>query len=490
MTSIQGSTSAQTAERRLTLPAAPEGLTGRRPTPRTVLKFFGPGAIIASLTIGSGESILASREGAVFGYAVLWALIAAVIAKGAIVYASNRYIVLSGEHPMTRFARVFPGPRGWFAALLALICAMSFPGWASGVARALGDYLSLLGAGPALPWAFGLLILAATVSYLGGYSLLEKTQVAIAGAMVVLVVIAIFVAQPDWLGVLGGLVPGGLDYQGFVDAKYPEIANRSVYVELAVFLGGIGGGMYDYIGYSGMLREKRWGMLGHRDIDDLAERYATSDPKDTLPLDTSEQNVRTARSWTRAPLIDLLAAFIALTIIGAAFVINGATILGADQVVPAGNDVLSYQSEFFAVISPVFEYFYVVAIVMVLFGTIYSVWEAYSWTTYESLSALNSRVRRAGQGAVRPYVYAWTMLGAIGMLLTGADFVSLITPASIVGGIIACAIYGFGLLYVDRVNVPAPFRMSKLLSVLVTLGSVFLGVAGTVALLDYLGIIG
>lgn len=485
MTTVQS----RSAEQRLALPPAPEGLTGRRPTGASILKFFGPGAVIASLTIGSGESILASREGAVFGYAVLWALVAAVIAKGAIVFASNRYIVLTGEHPMTRFARVFPGPRGWFPALLAVICFLSFPGWASGVARALGDYLSLLGAGAALPWAFALLIVAAVLSFLGGYSLLEKTQVAIAGGMVVLVLVAVFVAQPDWLGVLTGFVPGGLEYQVFVNDKYPDVADIPVYVELAVFLGGIGGGMYDYIGYTGMMREKRWGMLGHDDVDTIAERYAAADAKATLPLDESQDNRNRARAWSRAPLIDLTAAFVALLIIGAAFVINGATILAANEQVPEGNDVLSAQSDFFGVISPIFEYFYVVAIVMVLFGTIYAVWEAYSWTTYESLSALSDRVRRAGQRRVRPYVYAWTFIGASAMLLTGANFVQLITPASIVGGIIACGIYGAGLLYVDRVNVPAAFRMSPLLKVLVLLGSVFLGVAGAIALASYFGIL-
>lgn len=478
------------SEAGLTLPEAPDGLSGRLPSFACVLKFFGPGAIIASLTIGSGESILASREGAVFGYAVLWALIAAVVAKGAIVFASNRYIVLSGEHPMTRFARVFPGPRGWFPALLFAICVLSFPGWASGVARALGDYLNILGAGPALPWAFALLIFAAIVSFVGGYSLLERIQVLMAGAMVLLVLIAVFVAQPDWLGVLGGLVPGGLHYQPFVAESYPDIAAKSVYVELAVFLGGIGGGMYDYIGYGGMLREKRWGMLGHAEIDRIADHYDAVDAKAMLPLDTSMENQRRAKGWARAPFIDLMAAFIALLIIGAAFIINGAVILGEAEQVPEGNDVLSRQGQFFAVISPIFEKFYVVAIIMVLFGTIYSVWEAYSWTTYESLSPLSRRVRKAGQRSVRPYVYAWTFIGASAMLLTGANFVQLITPASIVGGIIACGIYGAGMLYVDRVNLPAPFRMSVLLQVLVALGSVFLGVAGVIAILNYIGVLG
>ena len=37
------------------------------------LKFFGPGAIIASVTIGSGETVWASRSGAIFGYAMFWA---------------------------------------------------------------------------------------------------------------------------------------------------------------------------------------------------------------------------------------------------------------------------------------------------------------------------------------------------------------------------------------------------------------------------------
>ena len=37
--------------------------------------FFGPGAIIASVTIGSGETVWASRSGAIFGYSMFLSLI-------------------------------------------------------------------------------------------------------------------------------------------------------------------------------------------------------------------------------------------------------------------------------------------------------------------------------------------------------------------------------------------------------------------------------
>jgi hypothetical protein len=140
-------------------------------------------------------------------------------------------------------------------------------------------------------------------------------------------------------------------------------------------------------------------------------------------------------------------------------------------------------------VAPVFEYFYIVAIVMVLFGTAYALWEAYSWTTYESLAAVSEKVRARGQRGIRPYVYAWVGIGSVLAILSGASFVALITPASILGGVFACGIYGAGLLYVDRTNMPAPYRMSRVLRVLVVLGSAFLTIAGLVAILAYVGVI-
>lgn len=479
----------RTSDPVLRLPEPPAELRRRRVSIPTVLKFFGPGAIIASLTIGSGESILASREGAVFGYAVLWAVVVGSIAKGALVYASNRHITLTGEHPMTRFAKVLPGPRGWFPLLLAVICLASFPGWASGVAVALGDYLESLGAGNGTFYAVGVLVFAAALSYVGGYVLLEKVQVVIAGLMVVLVLVAVFVARPDWLGVLGGLVPGDLDYAPFVSDKYPEIVSTSVWVELVVFMGGLGGGMYDYIGYTGMLREKKWGMLGHREIDAIGHQLSAMDDHGRIPLSTEPDDVAAARAWSRAPMFDMLAAFLAVGVIAAAFMINGATILGEQQQVPEGNDVLTFQSQFLAVVAPVFEYFYIVAIVMVLFGTVYAVWEVYSWTTYESVAAISEKVRARGQRGIRPYVYAWTGIGSLLAIGSGAGFVALITPASILGGVFACGIYGAGLLYVDKVNLPPEYRMSALLRALVAAGSLFLTVAGIVAMLAFVGVI-
>src|SRR4028118_384160 len=113
-------------EEAIQFPAPPENLQ-RRMSVGTALAYFGPGASVASLTIGSGEVVFASRAGAIFGYAVLWALVLALIAKGALVYASNHYITVTGEHPMSRFAKIFPGPRGWFPILIGVLANSAFP---------------------------------------------------------------------------------------------------------------------------------------------------------------------------------------------------------------------------------------------------------------------------------------------------------------------------------------------------------------------------
>ena len=292
--------------------------------------------------------------------------------------------------------------------------------------------------------------------------MLGKAQVAIAGFMVVLVMVAVFVAQPDWLGVLGASSPARSSTSRSCSTSTPRSPRSPVWVELAVFLGGVGGGMYDYIGYTGMLREKSWGMLGHAEIDAIERPAGHQRRPRGAPDRHRRRGPGQRQGWSRAPLIDMMAAFVALLVIGAAFIINGATILGAEQKVPSGRHVLSYQSEFLGVISPVFEYFYIVAIVMVLVRhDLRRVGGLLLDDLREPVRA--SQRRSAGAGQRRD---------AAGRLRLDAGrgdrdaphrcrLRQLITPASIVGGIFACGIYGLGLLVLERRSFPAALRTSR-----------------------------
>jgi hypothetical protein len=97
-------------------------------------------------------------------------------------------------------------------------------------------------------------------------------------------------------------------------------------------------------------------------------------------------------------------------------------------------------------------------------------------------------VRRAGAGRVRPWLYLYVAVAGILLVLTGLDLVALVTPSTIVGGILAGGIYSVGLLYADRVALPPQYRLGGVARVLLIVAAIFLTLAGTVALIDFLGI--
>ncbi|MBI4660958.1 MAG: divalent metal cation transporter, partial [Verrucomicrobia bacterium] len=68
-------------------PGSSEGAALILRNPLDWFRIFGPGAVIASLTIGAGELIFSSRGGALFGYRLLWFFALILVFKWALVFA-------------------------------------------------------------------------------------------------------------------------------------------------------------------------------------------------------------------------------------------------------------------------------------------------------------------------------------------------------------------------------------------------------------------
>ena len=105
---------------------------------------FGPAAIVASVSIGAGETIIVVKTGSWAGYNLLWLVLASALVKGVCVtYLLGRYSAVSGEMIGHRLVRL-PGPRGWLLiAIIALELAAAGPLWAA-IARPSGDLLYYL----------------------------------------------------------------------------------------------------------------------------------------------------------------------------------------------------------------------------------------------------------------------------------------------------------------------------------------------------------
>jgi Mn2+/Fe2+ NRAMP family transporter len=421
-----------------------------------LVRVFGPGAVIASVTVGTGETIFSPRLGAIFGYAVLWVILAAVIFKGVLVYTGARHLVLTGEHPMQAWARL-PGPRAWLPALIGAVAIVSFPLWVAALSDAVSSLLVwMTGWGAGSPsgrplWSTAIILTAMSLSLIQTYNVVERVSTGFLVLKVFFIFVAILVIKPDWLAAAAGLViPRLPDYEPWVAQRFPEIAREAAFFHLAVFLGVIGGGVQDYVGYVGMIREKKWGSAGEE---------STGGP---AALAGDERSAAHGLAWTRAPFFDVVCSFACVLVMTACFMILGAAVLHPLMEVPTDQDLYSKQSVFLGLVHPSLVNVYKAGIFFAMFGAIYGTFEVYARTAYEPLRAIWPE-RRWDIRRVRRLVTLYSAAGALLLLWTGLKTVVIVKVTSPMSGVFGSGLWCLAMLWVNYAQMPRPYRMRPVL---------------------------
>lgn len=468
-------------------PPLPAELEGRRSW--RSIKYFGAGAIVASATIGAGETIFAARGGAIFEYTLLWCVVAGAVMKGIQVYTASRYITLTGEHPMT-YWRLFPGPRNWVPIVFAVLSIASFPFWHAGLPLALGsmiNWMTGLEASPAAElfyarvWGTANAVVIVSLIWVQSYGVIERTQLVLVGLLMVSVLAAVAAAAPSWSGLAAGLIPTiPATYEPWVEASYPALTGRPPWLEIVVYLGAIGGGTYDYIGYISCYREKAWGALGIK-----RDRYEVGLQADTRSIASDTENLRRARRWLLPAKIDTGLGFACVLVFTCCFLILGAVILYPQRLVPDGPDLLTHQAVFLTSLHPALLYVYQGGIFFAFWGTIYGAYELYVRTAFECLSPLSRRVREMPFASFRRLVLLYCAVPGIALMWLMEDPVDIVTPAALLGGVFACGIWCFFMIWADRRFLIPELRMGPLLLALTLLSGAFLTIAGLRAIWDY-----
>ena len=454
----------------------PAALISRNPV--LWLRFFGPGAIIASVTVGSGEVLFPSRGGSIFGYRLLWVFLLISLLKWVLAYTSMRHMVLSGGHPLARWTQL-PGPRGWLPLIVLFMVALTIPLWFSFLSGVLGTICTwIFGMGSHFAWATVWVLAALILLAIGGYDFLEKAQTVILAITLVCVLIAVAYVRPDWLAVLKGFVPRPLEYPDWVFAELPKLRNRSEWVEILVYASAIGGQSTDYLAYLSFLRDKKWGR-SHLAIAGEEEMQATAERVD-----------HPARLWVRAALIDTVVSFTMVVLIAGCFAIMGAVLLRPEQLVPDGVNLLNYQASFLTVLAPWLMPLYKIAVFFAFFGILYGGPELNYRIVYEYLETIPRWAGRVNAKKLRAVVVCYILLGGLAVLWVSGffpdvDLIDIVTPAGIFTGVLSCGIYCFANVWMDRRFLPRTLRMNALLVVLNVFSGVVFVVAGLKALWDY-----
>ncbi len=452
------------------------------------LAVFGPGAIIASLTIGTGELIFSTRGGALFGYRILFLFVLISLLKWGLVLASARHIILTGVHPYRRMASL-PGPRGWFPISLLLLTAIAMPIWVSFHSGVLGNFTGWL-TGTRDSWAgtaeygWGALILVGVLflSARGGYSMLERVQMVIVMLLVICAAITLVLYDPDWLALIkGAVIPQAYEYPSWLSEteELRRIAARDVWVETTTYVGVIGGAGFDYMAYTSFLRSKKWGWAGVGEAN--AETLAKMESDRSHP----------ARRWLRAPLVDCSVSFIIIVAFSAVFVASCVVVLGPAHEVPTESKMLDLQARFVTDIHPWLLPIYVSGAFLTMLGTLYGTIEIGQVILTEINRAIVPDMTRERERKLRRIALLWCGAGALvtlsySAIYTGSGGVdrprlllALLTPVNLFTGVLSCGLFCLLLIWMERRFLPRGLRMHWSLAALnVMSGIVFLALAG------------
>lgn len=376
---------------------------------RRLAGLFGPAAIVASVAIGAGETIVVVQAGSWAGYDLLWLVLASVLTKGiCVTYLLGRYTAVSGEPIGERLARM-PGPRGWvLVTIIVLELAAAGPLWAA-VARPCGDLIhyvlqqatqsDVAVAGTlqtsAAIWKSlfsTLFVLAAlVVGVRQSFQWLERQQLVICGILVTGTLIGTVIVRPD----LWATLVGSLDVGRFPDplpAWAPTSARDHPLLTMATAFGYVGSSVMGYIAYANWISLHGWGMCGHPDIDAIRRRAAAGRPADYLP-DDPRQAARLRRLLI--PLrLDVGLGALVLWIVTASFMLAGAAVLyprlasGEITSVFNGWSLLTDQAYVWHGIHPALVWVYYVCVLIALWGTLQVYPEVYSRVTHEFCTAI------------------------------------------------------------------------------------------------------
>jgi hypothetical protein len=256
-------------------------------------------------------------------------------------------------------------------------------------------------------------------------------------------------------------------------------------------MGAIGGGVYDYIGYVGYAKTRNWGMLNRSDVE--VQRFMEElDPGEVVPLADDEETKRLGRAWLKAPQMDVLISFTAITFFTAAAMVLGAVTLHQAKLVPSGVDLFKYQARFFTRIHPSLKILWQIGVFVAIFGTLYSIWEGYTWTWLETFKPFSERVHQLQENNMT-MARAITIIyvGGVSLVLLWSNLsaVAIITPVSLLGGVFACGLWCWAMIWAEKTALPEVWQGGWKLDLGLVVSGTFLTVSGLLGILTYIGIL-
>ena len=423
------------------------------------LAWLGPGFLWMVSAAGSGELLFTPRVGALYGYALVWAMIAAVVLKWFINREIGRFAVCTGATVLDGFKQL-PGPRNWAVWLILVPQLVVAVATVAGLAGASATALVLVLPGDVRIWMIASVLAATALVLWGRYKTVEWTAMALGIALALAAMAAAVSVSPDLAALAAGLVP--------------RVPAEVDYGEILPWLGFMLSGAAGMMWYSYWIQAKGYGA-------------AALGKKSDQPIDPkrlSAENRARLRGWVKQMTLDNSVAVVGTLLIAMAFLILGTELLRPKGLVPAENRIAETLGELLGgVWGRVGFWFMVTAVFVGFWDTILSGQDGFGRLFGDGARTLLLSFKVTGRWVDETFlknafiVVLLTVL-PIGLYLIAGEPVGLLKLAGAIEAAHIPVVTGL-ILYLNHRLLPADLRASPAVFIATALaGLFFAGFAG------------
>ena len=457
-----------------------------------MLALFGPAAIVASIAIGAGETIMVVRAGSWARYDLLWVVLLACLVKGVfLTYLLGRYTAVCGEPIASRLVRL-PGPRGWFLIGIVVLEMLMAPFLWTAVAKPCGVLLSFFLHDYLPGWLsvasqqnlFTTLFVGAACVFglLLSFEQLERQQIVICGILVGGTVLGTLMVQPQiWQMIVGSLSVGCIP-DSFPSWTPPD-ARHNPLLTISTMFGYVGGSVMSYMVYANWVAMHGWGMAAHERIDQIRHHAAASPKIDYLPKDP--RDVRRLRRLLAPLHWDVGMGAVVLFIVAGAFMTAGAAVLypmlARGEIEPGFKDwaLLTDLAYVWKNIHPALVWVYYVCILAALWGTLQALPEAYARVTQDFFKAVWPKVGWR-YGPIRRVICLYLFISTTVTVWLNLSFDMVTQIVSFLVSNVGLALVMLAVLYLNH-QLPKAYRTSKPILIGGILSTIVLAVVSVVS---------
>ncbi len=474
----------------------PDKVLNQKPSIRKYLKyllFFGPGAIVASMTIGQGQLILGPQVGAWAQFGLLW-LITANFSSYIFCYIGTRFTMLSGINMMDIFS--YKTKKGWFNWLILIIVMIFIPIFTATIITTVGQSLAWIIIGSSdtslyLPFGIGIALLTAFLVLFVRYKFLEFVQaffviVLSAGAIISLIFVLNSITNVDYFDMILsffkiGNVPSYPNWvnevEGFTKTPVPMI--------ILGYLGTLTISIIPLVGYFGWIKVKRQGIFKDKKDPTAFEeekfKQFKKEKGNITFLPDNPDEINKSKKLMIPLTVDLTIAFIIVSIVSACYVLCGMFLLGPQSdgtyLLPSNIDLIEQQEVIFTSLSPILEPLFKISVFFAFFGTMYAGFEAAARMIRQTTKNIIPSIYKMEYRRYLLYLILYILLLGIPLsilIFKGLSFLLILSITLLFIGVVCVLFYGIAVIYISQKVLPKKYRLGIIGLILGIIGIILL----------------